>query len=93
MTTKLPTFPVPFDKKWQHMSGLYLADPDFGVTEHVDILLGSDVFSPVVRQDWGLGPSGSPLALNIGFGWALSGMVKLKHPQQDHVQKRIASSW
>ena len=61
--------PVPFDRDWKHLSGLRLADPEFGTPGHVDILLGVDVFNRVVRQGRRQGPPGSPMAMNTKFGW------------------------
>ena len=91
MTTKLPNFPVPFNTKWKYLSGLCLADPDLGIPDHVDILLGANVFSRVVRQGQRIGPPGSPLTLNTGSVWAPSRMVKPKHPKQGYINKRTAT--
>ena len=82
--TELPTSPVPFDIHWKHLSYLRLADPEFGVPGHVDILLGVDMFNRVVLHGWQNGPPGSPSAFETQFGWVLSRMTSLKHfrPQQ-----------
>ena len=51
VTSDLPRHPVPLDGKWNHLSGIQLADPDFGYPGNVDILLGVDVFSQVVPPE------------------------------------------
>ena len=40
VTADLPTIPVSPVTNWRHLSGLELADPDYGVPALVDILLG-----------------------------------------------------
>ena len=35
VTSELPHQPVAFDKRWTHLSGIQLADPDFGSPGHV----------------------------------------------------------
>ena len=76
ITTKLPASPVSFDTNWRHLSGLRLADPEFGVPGYIDLLLGVDMFSRVVRQGRRQGPPGSPMAIKTCFGWVLSGTVR-----------------
>ena len=76
VTTKLPASPVSLDKNWKHLSGLRLADPDFGVPGYIDVLLGVDMFCRVVRQGRRQGPPGSPMAIKTCFGWVLSGTIK-----------------
>ena len=39
ITTKLPASPISFNRNWRHLSGLPLADPDFGVPGKVEVLL------------------------------------------------------
>ena len=55
------------------MSGLHLVDPDDGVPDHIDILLGAYLYNRVVRQGWRLGPPWSLMVLSTGFGWVLWG--------------------
>ena len=75
VTSELPHQPVAFDKRWTHLSGIQLADPDFGSPGHVDILLGVDVFSSVVLHGRRFGTPGCPSAFQTCFGWVLSGVV------------------
>ena len=44
VTADLPTIPVSPVTQWKHLSGLELADPDYGTPARVDILLGGKVF-------------------------------------------------
>ena len=61
--------PVPFDLKWEHLSGLSLADPTFGQPGRVDVLLGVDVFAEVFHEGRRTGPPTSPVAFETEFGW------------------------
>ena len=79
ITTELPASPVPFDIRWKHFSGLRLADPEFGVPGHVDLLLGIDVFNHVVLHGWRNGPPGSPSSFETQFSWVLSGTASPEH--------------
>ena len=75
VTSDLPLSPVPFDPEWHHLSGVTLADPDFGSPGMVDVLLGVDVFSSVLLHGRRFGSSGSPSAFETRFGWVLAGAV------------------
>ena len=44
VTSDLPSSPTPFNDKWKHLSGLELADPDFGTPGAIDLLLGTEIF-------------------------------------------------
>ena len=81
VTSNLPLHSVPFDHNWYHLSGICLADPDFGTAGNIDLLLGADVFSDVVLQGRRSGLSGSPAAFETRFGWVLTGAVDCKRGQ------------
>ena len=85
IATKLPTSPVSFDRNWRHLSGLRLIDPEFGVPGNIDVLLGVDMFSRVVRQGRRQGPPGTPVAIRTYFGWVLSGTISYKDRQRREV--------
>ena len=70
--------PVSFDTNWRHLSGLRLADPEFGVPGFTDVLLGMDMFSRLVRQGRRQDPHCSPMAIKTCFGWVLSWTVRQK---------------
>ena len=48
VTCDLPLHSVPFDLKWDHLSDLQLADPDFGGPGRIDVLLGIAIFTNVL---------------------------------------------
>ncbi|XP_015378415.1 PREDICTED: uncharacterized protein LOC107172635 [Diuraphis noxia] len=72
ITSDMPRTSLPTDIK-DRFSSLALADPQFDVTQPVDMLLGADVFSAIldgrkVKIDESL-----PTAFSSIFGWVLSG--------------------
>ena len=68
VTTTLPAYQVDFHSKWKHLQGLHLADPQFGIPGHIDVLLGAGVFDKVIRHSRWRGFHGSPAALETCFG-------------------------
>ena len=76
VTCDLPSQHIPFKVEWNHLSDLTLADPDFGQPGKIDILLGVEVFSEVVRQGRRSGKPGSPSAFETDFGWVLAGETR-----------------
>ena len=95
VTADLPLRPVAFDDHWQHLSGLCLADPDFGTPSNIDILLGIETFTDVLLHGRRCGPPGSPTGLETCFGWVLAGSVKnqqgLPHIISNHVSVHAVS--
>ncbi len=75
VTADLPLQPVAFQESWRHISGIQLADPDFGTSGAIDVLLGVDVFNEVLLHGRRSGPRGSPSAFETTFGWVLAGAV------------------
>ena len=73
ITSTLPLHPVSLDTKWKHVDGLQLSHPEFSMPGNVDLLLGADIFSRVVFHGQQFGPSGSPSAFKLHFGWMDSG--------------------
>lgn len=73
VTCNLPSRYIPFKAEWNHLADLTLADPEFGRPGKIDLLLGVEVFSQVVRQGRRLGKPGSPSAFETDFGWVLAG--------------------
>ena len=67
ISSMLPTHLVPFKRKWKHLRGLALADPDFGTPRRVDLLLGAGVFVQTVLNGRRAGPPGSPWAIETCF--------------------------
>ena len=68
VTPDLPMHPVPFHDEWKHILNIVLADPDFGVSGPVDLLLGTELFNHVVLHGWSYGPPRSPSAFKTHFG-------------------------
>ena len=71
----LPLHPILPSLKWEHISDLELADPEFRFPSRVDILLGAEVFVEILRDGRRKGPPGTPSALNTCFGWVVFGKV------------------
>ncbi|KAJ8977829.1 hypothetical protein NQ317_011913 [Molorchus minor] len=70
----MPTFTIS-PAQWEHLSNLKLADPTFHISSSVDMLLGADVFSLLLRNGRLSGAPGEPSALNTIFGWVMMGKV------------------
>ena len=86
VTADLPTIPVSPVTQRKHLSGLELADPDYGTPARVDILLGGDVFSKADLHGRRYSPAGAPSAFKTCFGWVLSGDVNGETRQpQSHI--------
>ena len=98
VTCDLPTHPVPFNSKWNHLIDLTLADPEFGTSGHIDVLLGIDIFVEALCHGRWKGPSGSPIALETIFGWVICGNAEsdlsmeertvLRHFELDHFRNK-----
>jgi len=73
ITSNTPAYPVSIQGKWKHLSGLSLADPEYGTPGAIDLLLGADVFSRVVLHGRRFSPAGAPSAFKTQFGWVLTG--------------------
>ena len=83
VTCDLPLYPVQCDiQKWKHLSGIRLADPHFCHPGRIDLLLGVEIFTEVLRQGRQTGPPGSPIAIETEFGWVLAGKINVPTPTQ-----------
>ena len=67
----LPLHPIPIALKWDHLSDLELADPEFRTPARIDLLLGAEVFPSILRNGRRTGPRGTPSAINTCLGWVL----------------------
>ena len=67
VTTVVPSTSVPFNNLWKHLLNFQLADPDFSTPKNIDLILGVDVFSHVVRYDQRFKPPGSPSVFKMAF--------------------------
>lgn len=73
VTCDLPVSPVHHDPSWSHLNDIKLADPQFGEPGKIDLLLGVDIFTSVIRQGQRFGTTRSPVAIETDFGWVLAG--------------------
>ena len=61
ITKDLPVEPIPLALKWEHLSDLKLADPEFRTPARIDLLLGAEVFTDILRDGRRSGPRPGPL--------------------------------
>ena len=59
-----------------------MADTEYGIPGHVEVLLGVDIFTDILLDGWQKGPPGSPTAMETIFGWVLCGSTEFlaSHP-------------
>ena len=75
VTKDLPLHPIPLALKWDHLSDLELADPEFRTPARIDLLLGAEVFASILRDGRRTGARGTPSAINTCLGWVLLGKI------------------
>ena len=68
VTNDLPTHRVTLDESWTHLQDVPLADPTFGTPGRIDIILGAELFTDIMRHGRQYGPRGSPTAWETEFG-------------------------
>lgn len=73
--------------KWVELKGMRLADPEYDSPNKIDILLGADVYSRILKDGVKRAPSETAIAQNTTLGWILSGVVTSKETleQSDHI--------
>ena len=52
----VPLESIPAALKWDHLLDLKLADPDFRTPARIDLLLGAEVFTSILRDGRRTGP-------------------------------------
>ena len=72
----LPLHPIPLALKWDHISHVELADPEFRTPARIDLLLGAEVFASILPDGRRTGPRGKPSAINTCLGWVRFGKVQ-----------------
>ena len=82
MTCDLPLHPIPLDSKWDHLSLIQLAKPEFGNPGRIDLLLEVEVFVEVMHHGRHLGVPDSPMAFETEFWWVLAGSADSCFPIQ-----------
>ena len=75
----IPHDHIPFDSFWDHLSDLKLADPELGIPEKIDVLLGVKVFIEVLLHSQRVGQPNSPIAIDTKFGWIIAGATNTKN--------------
>lgn len=77
---KCITSPLPAEKvepmEWLELKKLSLADPEYHTPNRIDILLGAEVYTKILRAGIKRGPLGTPLAQATCLGWILSGEIE-----------------
>lgn len=81
ITDNLPSQPIDLNSL-SHLRDLQLADNDCHVPGKIDLLLGADIFSLVLKNEKISGPSGSPAAFATSFGYILMGKCKVNFPDK-----------
>ena len=56
ITKDLPLEPIPFALKWDDLYDLKLADPNFRAPARINLLLGAEVFTSILRNGRRTGP-------------------------------------
>ncbi|XP_046434478.1 uncharacterized protein LOC124186653 [Neodiprion fabricii] len=74
LTSRLPSDRFG-DLDLQQFEGLTLTDPDFSVSQNVDLILGADVYGQLLRPGLKRFPTSQLVAQGTAFGWVISGMV------------------
>ncbi|XP_011883957.1 PREDICTED: uncharacterized protein LOC105571095 [Vollenhovia emeryi] len=58
---------------WPHLQDLRLADKDFTSPEHIDLILGADVYAQILENGVVKGDADAPIAQRTSLGWIISG--------------------
>ncbi|KAI5644381.1 putative peptidase (DUF1758) domain-containing protein [Phthorimaea operculella] len=84
LTTRLPCKEFK-PKKWSHLEGLNLADPKYYTPGKIDMLLGIDVYTEILKPNLIKGPPGTPCAQDTTLGWILFGEIDDTHSVEESV--------
>ena len=76
VTKDRPLNAIPIALKWDHISDLEVADPEFRTPARIDLRLGAEVFASVLHDGRRTGPRGTPFAIKTCLGWVLFGKVQ-----------------
>ncbi|XP_060801124.1 uncharacterized protein LOC132901919 [Amyelois transitella] len=61
---------------WLDIKDINLADPQFNTPNRIDMLLGADIFSCILKEGMRKNPIGNLVAQSTSLGWILSGVVE-----------------
>ena len=81
VTCDIPCYHIPFDRSWDHLSDLDLADPEFGTPGRINMLLGINVFIEVLLHGRRVSPPNSPLAIETKLGWIITGATDTQNTE------------
>lgn len=62
--------------EWVDLQELTLADPQFNVPNKINVLLGADIYSSIMKEGLKRSPSGTLIAQSTTLGWIVSGVVQ-----------------
>lgn len=71
--------------EWLDIETVQLADPQFATPRKIDMLLGADVYSQVLKQGMKKSASGKLVAQSTSLGWILSGVVTSANTTQKEI--------
>ncbi|XP_057329836.1 uncharacterized protein LOC130670448 [Microplitis mediator] len=74
LTVNLPSFTLT-NKKWPHINGLQLADPDFLTSRPIDIILSAAPAAHIINAKIRKGNNNAPIAQSTTLGWIIYGSV------------------
>ena len=74
----MPVSAIDSLSQWKHLTGLDLADPDFGTPARIDVVQGADYYGGTLLRGRPWGPRGTPYAQRTCFGWVLAGPLQSK---------------
>lgn len=75
ITNKLPSKTINKDS-FEHIQHLQLADPDFNISQEIDLLLGADIYSEILLEGLIKTSSSSIIAQQTHLGWVVCGNYK-----------------
>ncbi|XP_041981020.1 uncharacterized protein LOC121734443 [Aricia agestis] len=70
--------------EWVDLQALPLADPKFNVPNKINLLLGADIYSTILKKGIKKSPSGTLCAQNTTLGWIISGVVQPEKAIKDN---------
>lgn len=59
---------------------LILADPSFNIPDRIDVLLGMDIYTSILENNWLPLLNGSPVMQETAFGWVIGGTIDVNKP-------------
>lgn len=74
ISKNLPETPFQFEK-WKHLEELLLADPNYNIPAPIDILLGADYYTQIMKPQCIKGNKNEPAAQLTEFGWVILGRI------------------